>query len=554
MSHFASLIALLSVALAWPARANEQEVTTRNVEGPASFQTKVNLVLVPVVVRDVKGNPIGTLRREDFELFDNNKPQPIVKFSVEKAGSRKVEFEPEVADAPPGETPPAESPLVLADRYTALLFDDLNNQMSHTLWARKAAEKYIAEGLPPAERMAIYTTSATVTQELTSDQEKLLEALRAIKPVNMLRPRRVLCPDLSYTWALMTQTDPAAYQAAFREAADCGHLDTSPTQIEMTRELVGRAISQALVSGPEISRQNLIRIEAVIRMLARMPGERNLLLVSSGFSMPADQKSELGRLIELAIRNRVTISSLDVRGLEIGALGRGAGYSRIAAIDMAEVLQDVAHGTGGAIVESTNDFTGGFRKLTMAPEYTYILGFSPQSLKLDGSLHRLKVRVKDGRMFTVQARLGYYAPKQLADPKEEEKKEIREALFSRDALHDLPVELRTQYFKSGEIDAKVSILAKIDVGQIRFRKDGGLNFDNLTVAAALFDASGNLVTAESKLVELKLRDETLKDKVRSILTIKTNFDVKTGGYVVRLVVRDSVGQFMAALNGSLVIP
>jgi hypothetical protein len=49
-------------------------------------------------------------------LFDKGKPQTIVKFSVEKAGSRKVEFEPDVADAQPGETPATGSPLVLADR------------------------------------------------------------------------------------------------------------------------------------------------------------------------------------------------------------------------------------------------------------------------------------------------------------------------------------------------------------------------------------------------------------------------------------------------------
>jgi VWFA-related protein len=431
-----------------------------------------------------------------------------------------------------------------------LLFDDLNNQMSHTLWARKAAEQYIAEGLAPAERMGIYTTSGTVTQELTNDKEKLLEALRAIKPANTLTPHRAFCPDMTYTWAQLTFTDPAANQAALREAHDCGHLDTSPTQIEMARDLVSRAVAEALVIGPEISRKNLIRLEAVIRLLAMLPGERNLLMASSGFAVPPEQRSELGALIELAIRSRVTISSLDVRGLEIGALAeapvrgqlRGGGYSRIAAIEEAQVLEDVAHGTGGAIVENNNDFTGGFRKLTTTPEYTYILGFSPHDLKFDGSLHQLKVKVRDGRTLTVQARLGYYARKQLADPKEEEKREIREALFSRDVLHDLPVELRTQYFKSGEFNAKVGILAKIDVGQMRFRKESGLNVDNLMVASALFDTSENLVTATSKLVELKLRDETLKDKVRSIVTIKTNFDVKSGGYVVRLVVRDRDGQ------------
>jgi len=40
---------------------------------PFTFQTKVNLVLVPAVVRGRDGKAIGTLRREDFELFDRGK-------------------------------------------------------------------------------------------------------------------------------------------------------------------------------------------------------------------------------------------------------------------------------------------------------------------------------------------------------------------------------------------------------------------------------------------------------------------------------------------------
>src|SRR5579863_7224211 len=58
------------------------EVTSR--DAPATFQTKVNLVLVPVVVRDRKGNAVGTLKKEDFLLLDKGKPQVISKFSVEK--------------------------------------------------------------------------------------------------------------------------------------------------------------------------------------------------------------------------------------------------------------------------------------------------------------------------------------------------------------------------------------------------------------------------------------------------------------------------------------
>jgi hypothetical protein len=38
------------------------------------------------------------------------------------------------------------------------------------------------------------------------------------------------------------------------------------------------------------------------------------------------------------------------------------------------------------------------------------------------------------------------------------------------------------------------------------------------------------------------------------VTVKLAFDVKTGDYVIRLVVRDAEGQSMSAQNGSVQIP
>ena len=62
-------------------------------DAPATFSTKVNLVMVPVVVRDGKGKAIGTLQKEDFQLFDKGKPQVISRFSVEKAGEGAIPAE-----------------------------------------------------------------------------------------------------------------------------------------------------------------------------------------------------------------------------------------------------------------------------------------------------------------------------------------------------------------------------------------------------------------------------------------------------------------------------
>ena len=57
---------------------------------PALFKARVNLVMVPVVVRDRKGNAVGNLKQEDFQLFDKGKPQYIARFSMERAAGRLI--------------------------------------------------------------------------------------------------------------------------------------------------------------------------------------------------------------------------------------------------------------------------------------------------------------------------------------------------------------------------------------------------------------------------------------------------------------------------------
>src|SRR5579863_6997894 len=103
------------------------EMATR--DATPTFSSGVNLVLVPVVVRDAKGHAVGTLRKEDFELFDKGKPQVISKFSIETPGTAlivppiAVETDAEGHPTPKPTGPPAAAPI--ATRFVGWLFDDL---------------------------------------------------------------------------------------------------------------------------------------------------------------------------------------------------------------------------------------------------------------------------------------------------------------------------------------------------------------------------------------------------------------------------------------------
>ena len=72
----------------------------------------------------------------------------------------------------------------------------------------------------------------------------------------------------------------------------------------------------------------------------------------------------------------------------------------------------------------------------------------------------------------MQARKGYYAPKRLTDAAETAKEEIEEALFSREELRELPVDLHTQFFKGNNGMANVTVLAHLDVKHFKLTQGG----------------------------------------------------------------------------------
>ena len=531
---------------------------------PTTFSSKVSLVMVPVVVRDRAGKAVGNLHQEDFALFDKGKPQVISKFSVERAS--RAASQPAVPVAEDTAEKPGPPPSPMATHFVAYLFDDVHSDFGNLAQARDAARKQITETIQPTDRIAIFSTSGQTTLDFTDDRDAIQDTLLRLRP----RPKSKTasdCPDISYYMAdlIVNRNDPTALDAATLDAMSCLRLPQE--QRSVAEQMARSTAAQVLSAGDYETRLALTTLKAAIRRISAMPGQRTLVLVSTGFYLLLDHRPEETDVMDSAIRSNVTINTLDARGLyappELDASRPGRSYQaqivisrylRESAQAEGDVLGELADATGGTWFHNRNDLAEGFRIVAASPEFTYLLGFSPQNLKYDGSYHSLKVNLKTSSGLQLQARRGYYAPKHRMDPNEQAKEEVREALFSREEMKDIPVNLQTQFFKPSDISAKLSILAHVDLKAIRFRKSDGRNRNTLTVVSGVFDRNGILINAIQKTIEMFLKDETFAARLAAGLTIKTSFDVTPGSYVIRLVVRDTEGQMMTAQNGVVQVP
>jgi VWFA-related protein len=551
---FGLVLALRLCAQAQAPPSNQVETAVK--DEPATFKARVNLVMVPVVVRDKQGRAIGTLKQEDFQLLDKGKPQLVSRFSLEKPSSvmsKDAGVAPKRADgAPKG---PPEAP----ERYVAYLFDDIHMRFEDMARVRDAAWAHIRDSLRENDRAAIYSTSGQSVTEFTDDKDKLRGTLFTLRPRPITNRTVQECPDIGYYMADLIQNhnDTMALSAAITDTMACMALDK--TQAAAAESIARATAQRQMAAGEQETRLALGMLRDVVRRMASTPGQRMIVLASPGFVAPEDHLEE-SDVIDRAIRNNVTINSLDARGLWTdpgidASRGRTttSQYLRDSYRADADILAELALGTGGTFFENNNDLAAGFRKLAEIPEYVYVLGFSPQNLKLDGSYHSLKIILRTPAGLSASARRGYYAPRHLSDPVETAKEEIREALFSREEMREIPVDLQSQFFKPSKESARVTVVARVDLKALKFRKAEDRQVNNVTVVIGIFDRNGNFVTGTQKLVEMKLKDETLARPTLGI-TVRGSFDVQPGGYLLRVVVRDAEGQLMTAINGSADIP
>jgi VWFA-related protein len=386
---------------------------------PPVVKSFVNEVIVPVVVRDSQGKAAANLTKDNFQVFDDGKQQAITGFMVIKRAAEPTAANSSSPNPANNATTTPPPPASAGPRFIVFMFDDMNLTDSDLIQAQQAAIKVLDASLSRSDNAAVMTTSGT-NSGLTRDHKQLQQAIMSVRVKNIYHDSHD-CPHMDYYMGdlIVNKNDSQALQAATEETMTCSQM----TVPEMAAQIARQAAQRAVQLGDQNFRTNLSFLRLVISKMGPLPGQRIMILVSPGFLTPTAEAMNLkSDVLDMAARGNVVINVLDARGLYttgLDASQTGAGspmsagiqtqYRQASMLANSEVMGELADGTGGTIIQNSNDLAGGFGRLVAGPEYLYLLSFSIANMKPNGAYHKLKVKVNQPGS-TVQARRGYFAP------------------------------------------------------------------------------------------------------------------------------------------------
>lgn len=264
-----------------------------------------------------------------------------------------------------------------------------------------------------------------INSGLTRDKAVLQGTIAKLSVHELYHHDLHACPSIEYFQAdqIENKRNQEALQLAQADFVACAHLQGQPPN--MVETVVRSTAAQSLMNGEHDVSATLAEAREYIRKMGSLPGQRTLILISPGFlTLTPSAVAEKSQLLDMAAQSNVIINALDARGLYttgIDASERGGNselelvtglHAEYRAETMRldeDVMAEFAEGTGGTYFHNNNDLDAGLRSLMQTPEVVYLLEFSPDTVKPDGTYHRLTVKV-DRKGVKLQARRGYFAP------------------------------------------------------------------------------------------------------------------------------------------------
>jgi len=552
----ASLVAIVVCTVAPSAQQSRaqasQQVQVDRQMPPVTFKVEINYVEVDAVVVDRQGNFVRDLKRDDFQLLEDGKPQKISTYSfvnipVERAEKPlfvKQPIEPEVQTNARG----------IDGRIYLLVLDDLHTAALRSERVRAAAGRFIRQQMGANDLAAVVCTSGRTdaAQEFTSNRQLLLGAIGKFMGRKLRSPTLERLERYSLVQGTPLASDPI----------------TDPVEAE-------RAYN---------ARTAFDDIRRLSDFLASVHGRRKALIyISEGVdynvydpinnTYASDIREAAKDAISAATRANVSIYSVDPRGLtDMGdeaieiqsppddpSLNLGP-RSMLAEMRLSQdSLRVIADETGGFAALNTNDFRDAFGRIVEENSSYYVLGYYPTNDRRDGKFRKIEVKV-DRPGVEVHFRKGYVAPTGKAParrPIEHEaitSPEVREALESPVPMAGFTLSVFAAPFKGTAPNASVVVTMQGSGSDLKFTEKGGRFEDTVEVSLIAVDHDGKIRGGDQQKLNMSLKPETRPIVQQAGFRMVSRLNLPPGRYQLRIAGRDSVGARIGSVYYDLVVP
>lgn len=493
---------------------------------PVSYSVDVSLVEVDAVVTDADGGVIRGLQANDFQVFEDGKPQTIDRVSFVEIPIQRAEV-----SAPVSPAPDVQSNVRRFDgRLYVLFLDDLHTAAARSERVKAAARQFVQEGLEPGDLAAVvHASSGAASQDFTADRRLLLASIERFAG-RQLRSQTLNEIDQYNRELLFTGRTPQG-------ASD---LDEGPRAND--------------------ARSTLDAIAGIARRLAPVRGRRKALLWF-GEGVSYDMFGTRGQASIVRDSSRAAVAAASAANLAIyGVDARGLAGLREEAVQLTspsadptanqgasglsrellrsqENLRRLSEETGGFAVVNTDQVGQAFDRVVEENSAYYLVAYYPsERTRRDGAFHRLEVKVnREGAR--VRARSGYIAAPQQATQKGTDESApgmpavLRDALLSPVSQSALPMALHVAPFKAN--GDKASVLVTVEYGAVAFDDSGVVATDRLDSSVIAVDPLGRIVQSDHATMTLNVQPETRQ--AMRVLGFRTHsrLELAPGRYQVR---------------------
>lgn len=553
-----------------------QQDKKENQAKPADDAIRISaeLVQVDLLVLDKNKRPVIGLKQEDFELFDNEKPQRIGFFSFEESKSQQSPVE----QVESRTLPPAIGSGELK-RVVAFVVDTLHIRVDNLAGTKKMLTDFIDKQMEPGDLILVMPTGSGsgLYSQFTADQRMLRKAVSSLRQAYIL-----------------DDSSPARRGSSTQQAV----LEDLPTLAENRPGIPKAPPGQGGTIGAEGLEDNDVRVtmsalNSAIQSMGRFSGRKIGVLVSEGirtFKTHAD--TLLTDTILGAARANVIFYSIDPSGLDpinfaaqdgqglktpldlstaqidppanpvgspppslptstggtptstgtsTGAPGSAIAAKRADVFESQDALLRLANETGGRFYRNNNDIKAGLTSMFAENSSYYLLGFQPEAAKWDGKFHKLRVEVKGRPDLTVMSRKGYLAKTPPAkrvttDPKTAE---LMEAMYSPLVRRDIDVQVSPFFKDDSKREAFLSTQIYINASKLTFKEEGGKHTNRLLMTGFLMGANGRVIDQFNNTINLSFEPKDFAEVRKEGLLITRNGPIKPGGYQYRVLVKEA---------------